>query len=57
MLERLIIFLILGAFVFMPEMTRIAGDNLSPWYAVYIPWFLLLVAVTHEHWRKPDRPT
>ena len=50
MLERIIIFIVLGVFVFSPAASDWWGKSYSAWYEIYIHWIFLLLATMWLHW-------
>ena len=55
MLERVIIFIVLGIFVFSPTVSNWWKADFVAWYHVYLPWLILVVASLWLHWQA--RPT
>ena len=41
-IERLVLFLVLGFFVFSPTVGEWTGISLSEWYRNYVPWLALI---------------
>ncbi len=52
MLERIIIFVVLGVFVFSPSLRDWWRSDMSSWYEVYIPWLTLILVTIWLHWRS-----
>ena len=52
MIERIIIFLVLGAFVFAPAITQWTFGGLTEWYGIYLPWLALVIVVSRDQWRR-----
>jgi len=52
MIERIVIFLVLGTFVFTPEIGNWSEENFTAWYDVYIAWMILIIAVLWIEWRR-----
>lgn len=55
MFERIIIFIVLGIFVFTPALSSWWKNEFQFWYGVYLPWILLIVAAAGLHWRTDHR--
>jgi hypothetical protein len=53
MLERIIVFIVLGIFVFTPAVSSWWKADFFSWYDIYLPWLLLILAASWLHWR-PD---
>ncbi|MFP6806047.1 MAG: hypothetical protein VB957_02475 [Pseudomonadales bacterium] len=51
MLERTIIFIVLGVFVFTPAASYWWGKSFTAWIDIYIPWIFLLLATMWLHWQ------
>lgn len=56
MIERLIIFLILGFFVFGPEVQSFWSSDPVSWYANYLVWLALIVACIWSQSRTGRQP-
>ena len=55
MLERIIIFIVLGIFVFNPTVSNWWKDEFISWYHVYLPWLFLIAASIWLHWRARSK--
>jgi hypothetical protein len=55
MLERIIIFMVLGIFVFTPDLGSWWKTEFLAWYEVYLPWILLIIIAVGLHWRTDHR--
>lgn len=54
MFERLIIFMVLGIFVFTPTLNSWWEEEFVAWYEVYLPWILLIIVAVGLHWRADN---
>ena len=45
MLERLILFLVLGFFVFSPSIPNWTQTSMTSWYSLYLFWLLTILLV------------
>ncbi len=55
MFERIIIFMVLGIFVFTPALSSWWKNEFLAWYEVYLPWILIIMAAVVLHWRADHR--
>lgn len=55
MFERMIIFMVLGIFVFTPALSSWWKNEFQMGYEVYLPWVLLIIAAAGLHWRTDHR--
>jgi hypothetical protein len=54
MFERIVVFIVLGIFVFSPSVSNWWKGEFVSWYHVYLPWFFLILAAIWIQWRtKP----
>jgi hypothetical protein len=55
--QRLLIFLLLGAYIFSPSLLTWVIDPNGAWYRPYIIWALMIVAayLFQRNQRKPDQ--
>lgn len=56
MIERFIVFLILGFFVFAPEVQSFWSRGPLAWYANYIIWLVLIAACFWSQYRATKAP-
>jgi len=56
MIERIITFLILGFFVFSPEIQGFWSHDPLAWYHNYLVWFLLVAACMWSQIRESRTP-
>jgi hypothetical protein len=56
MIERVIIFLILGFFVFGPEIQSFWSRDPIAWYANYLVWLALIAACFWSQYGSPKEP-
>lgn len=52
MIERIIVFLVLGFFVFTPDINALIA-GMPALYDIYILWLLLIVAAMIDHFDQP----
>lgn len=50
--EKVISFLILGIFVFMPAIPDWQHSSFPQWFEVYAPWLLLILLCMFAHARR-----
>lgn len=55
MFEKIIIFMVLGIFVFTPALNSWWNNEFLVWYELYLPWILLIIAALGLQWRTDHR--